>query len=95
MKLVTLNVRGIGSYAKLRRFRHLIQEGGFDVCFIQETKRAEMTDQLVSCLWGRDDFEWLAQSSNGLSDGILSIWRKGMFNFLFSFYQPGFVGFAV
>lgn len=95
MNLVTLNMRGIGNSAKNRRFRSLIRERGIDFCFIQETKRSNVDNKMVARLWSGDDFEWVAQSSVGLSDDILSIWRKGMFNFLFSFSQPGYVGVAI
>lgn len=65
------------------------------MCFLQETKRGDIMTLLVSRLWGGDDFKWLAQPSCGLFGGILSIWLKGIFNFLFSFSQPGFVGVAL
>lgn len=50
MNLVTLNMRGIGNSAKIRRFSSLIRERGFDFCFIQETKRSEVNDKLVARL---------------------------------------------
>lgn len=72
-----------------------MREGGFDVCFIQETNKSAVNNGLVARLWGGDDFEWFAQPSNDLSGSILSIWRKGMLNFLIPFSTPGFVGVAV
>lgn len=59
MNLVTFNIRGIGNSAKYRCFRSLIREKGFDFCFIQETKIAEISDKTLVWLWGGDDFKWL------------------------------------
>lgn len=95
MKIVTLNLRELGTIAKQKRVKRLIQRGGFDVCFFQETKRSVIEEGVVSRIWGGDDFLWLAQSSNGLSGGLLTIWRKGIFDLLFSFSNSDFLGLAV
>lgn len=85
MKIVSLNLRGIDSIAKQKRVKKLVQKEKFDVCLFQETKRSEVDALTVARMWGGDDFEWVAQSSNGLSGGILSVWRKGLFTHLFFF----------
>lgn len=72
MKIVSSNMRGIGSFAKQRQFKSLVLRERFDVCFIQETKREEIDVSVVSRLWGRDDVDWVAQPSFALSGGILS-----------------------
>lgn len=41
------------------------------MCFIQETKKGDISSQMVTRIWSGDDFEWLAQPSCGLSSGIL------------------------
>lgn len=94
MKLVSFNMRGVGSIAKQRRFRSLVIREKFDMCFIQETKRKEIDTSIVSRMWGGDDVEWIAQPSDGLSGGILTCWRKGILSVLFSFSQTGYVGVA-
>lgn len=72
----------------------LLSKEGFGLCFFQETKRSGIDIAVVSRLWG-DDFGWLAQSSNDLSGGILKVWHKSKFNFLFSFSNLGYVGCAM
>lgn len=56
--------------------------------------RVEINDSVVTRLWGGDDVEWIAQPSNGFSGGILSFWRKGILNVLFTFSHSGYVGVA-
>lgn len=94
MKIVSFNMTGIGSFAKQRRFKSLVQREHIDMCFIQENKRMEIDNTVVTRLWGGEEVEWIAQPSNGLSSGILSFWRKGMLNVLFTFSQSGYVGIA-
>lgn len=95
MKIVTLNLRGVGSVAKKKCVKRLIQKEGFDVCFFQETKRREIDVVDVSRMWGGYNFDWIAKSSSGLSGGLLTVWRKGVFEFLFSFSNSDFIGMAV
>lgn len=92
MKIMSLNVRGLGDQAKRRRLRSLISSGKFDCVLLQETKCSVINDRLVENIWGNSDCEWIAQMSVGLAGGILSIWNLGMLNFQFSFSGCGFVG---
>jgi hypothetical protein len=39
MKVFSLNMRGWGGSAKRRRLGAFIQQGKYDVCFLQETKK--------------------------------------------------------
>lgn len=52
MKILSLNVRGIGDCAKRIRLRSLIMEGKFQCCFLQETKCSAVSRVLVESLWG-------------------------------------------
>jgi hypothetical protein len=73
MKVLSLNLRGWGDSAKRRRLSSLIKTGAFDLCLLQETKRASFSDSVIHSLWGHKDVEWVAKESNGLSGGLLSI----------------------
>jgi hypothetical protein len=73
MKIVSLNLRGWGNSAKRRRLSQLIASGMFDLCLLQETKRANFDDFMIQNLWGHKDVEWLAKESDGLSGGLLII----------------------
>lgn len=52
MKILSLNVRGLGDRAKRRRIRSLIISGKFDCAFFQETKCSAVNNQLIGSLWG-------------------------------------------
>jgi exonuclease III len=55
MKVVSLNMRGWGGSAKRRRLSSFLQQGKFDVCFLQETKKSSIEDFLIYNLWGHKD----------------------------------------
>jgi exonuclease III len=55
MKVVSLNMRGWGGSAKRRRLSSFLQQGKFDVCFLQETKISAIEDFLIQNLWGHKD----------------------------------------
>ncbi|PNX66795.1 cytochrome p450, partial [Trifolium pratense] len=95
MKILSLNMRGWGNTAKRRRLSSLIQSGAYELCFLQETKRCEFDDSMVNSLWGNSDVEWLAKASCGLSGGLLTVWKRDLFNFCFSFTGTGFLGLCV
>jgi hypothetical protein len=73
----------------------LIKKGVFDMCLLQETKRANFTDTMIHSLWGHMDVRWVAKESNGLSGGMLSIWNKDLFSFKYSFTGGDILGVCV
>jgi exonuclease III len=95
MKIISFNLRGWGDTAKRRRLTSLINSGAFDMCLIQETKRASFEDFLIHNLWDHKDVEWVAKASQGLSGGLLSIWNKNLFSYRYSFTGDGFLGICV
>lgn len=92
MKMLSLNVRGLGDQAKRRKIRSLVLSGKFDCCFFQESKCFAVNNSLIERLWGGVDCEWIAKSSVGLSGGLISIWRAGSLSINFYFSGDGFLG---
>ncbi|XP_045791359.1 uncharacterized protein LOC123886064 [Trifolium pratense] len=92
---MSINLRGWGDAAKLRRLSSLLHSGAFDMCLLQETKRSAFTDSMIHGLWGYKEVVWVAKESIGLSGGMLSIWNKDLFSFRFSFTGVGFLGICV
>jgi exonuclease III len=95
MKIFSLNMRGWGGSAKRRRLSQFIQKEKFDVCFLQETKKASIEKHLITNLWGHDDIQWVAKDPMGLSGGLLVIWNSDFCKLLNSFYGDGFLGVRV
>lgn len=42
-------------------------------------------------MWGNKEVEWVAKSSEGLSGGLLIMWKAGLFNVIFQFSGDGFI----
>ncbi|PNX89244.1 hypothetical protein L195_g045361 [Trifolium pratense] len=95
MKIVSLNLRGWGGSAKRRWLSLFLQKGAFDVCLLQETKKATFEDYLIHSLWGHKDVRWVVKEPEGLSGGMLVIWNSDSFMLLRSFDGNGFLGIKV
>ncbi|XP_058775967.1 uncharacterized protein LOC131650266 [Vicia villosa] len=95
MIIFSLNIRGGGSRAKRKRVGYHIQKGDVDICFIQETKLSGIECNVVKELWGDNQVEWSYLDANGASGGILTMWKKDLFNLIFSFRGDGFLGLCV
>lgn len=62
------------------------------MCFVQETKVQQMKESMVSDMWRGQDVEWNAKEVEGQSGGILTMWRPGVIDPIFSFRRVGFIG---
>ena len=74
MRILSLNVRGLGSLAKQKILRHLLFALSPDVVLFQETMTSPYPT-LFSFSKLCSGWEFCALSSNGLSGGILSGWN--------------------
>lgn len=52
MKLISLNIRGLGSTVKRKEVLSLISKLRVDICCIQETKIESMDVNLCKTVWG-------------------------------------------
>lgn len=85
MKIVTLNTRGLRDQAKRHRVQSFLISGKFDICLLQETKCVSVDSKFLTSLWEGEDVDWLVKESNGLSGGMISLWKEGLFRILFHF----------
>jgi exonuclease III len=92
MIVLSFNVIGLGGVLKRKKIRELVVGQKVDFLAIQETKMEVITDAVCRNLWCDDDFQWVCLPSVGNSGGILSIWRKPLATFIFSFVGEGLVG---
>lgn len=77
MNVVSYNIRGCGNSVKIKRIRQLLQKGGVDMCFIQESKMSQVAEGLITSIWGSVDCDWSAKEAEGRTGGIITIWKKG------------------
>lgn len=95
MKVLSYNTRGLGEAAKRRRLRSFLLTGNFDLCLFQETKKVSITLDFVRKLRGISEVEFSFKGSNGLSGGLLCIWKRDSFPVLSHFEGEGFLGFSL
>lgn len=91
MKLLSYNIRGLGSSIKKKEIHDLIGQHKFSFCCIQESKLEKCDDFICRSIWGRGNFEWMARDAVGRSGGILSIWNSDLFSCMSSWHMNGAV----
>ncbi|KAK8358860.1 hypothetical protein V6Z12_A04G052900 [Gossypium hirsutum] len=79
MRIITWNIRGLGSASKIEAVSRVVRMNGADVCLIQETKMDSMSVELVRKIWGDDCFDFKYVAAVERSEGLLMIWDKGSF----------------
>ncbi|KAL8490074.1 hypothetical protein ACS0TY_025825 [Phlomoides rotata] len=89
--MVSYNIRGLGSNAKCREVRDLIQNLGLDFCCIQESKKELVDDILCKNLWGSNNVGWAFKESTGRAGGIMSLWNSYLFSMISSWNMDGVV----
>ncbi|KAK9938261.1 hypothetical protein M0R45_015011 [Rubus argutus] len=75
MRIVTWNVRGLGSRRKRSMVKSLLVGCGADIIILQETKKPEIDARLVSSIWGARFKDWVSIPAVGSSGGIVIIWN--------------------
>ncbi|KAL6328062.1 hypothetical protein AAG906_033333 [Vitis piasezkii] len=74
MKIISWNVRGLGSRNKRRMVKDFLRSENPDVVMIQETKKENCDRRFVGSVWTVRNKDWVALSASGASGGILIIW---------------------
>ncbi|XP_058755204.1 uncharacterized protein LOC131628395 [Vicia villosa] len=91
----TMNIRGGGRRIKRRRVSHIIKRGMTDIFLIQETKLPLVSYSVAKSFWGSEGFDFSFSSSEGMSGGLLIIWKSFGMEVLCSFKGMGFLGIKV
>jgi len=74
MKIISLNVRGLGSFEKRREVRNLVREKNPFILCIQETKLAIFDDFVRNNIWGDACVGYSFRPSLGASGGLVTLW---------------------
>ena len=74
MKIISWNMRGLGSRKKRRVVKDFLRLQNPDVVMLQETKREVCDRRFVGSVWSVRNKEWVALLACGASGGILIIW---------------------
>ena len=73
MKIISWNIRGLGSRKKKRVVKDFLRFQNPDVVMFQETKREVCDRKFVESFWLVRNKEWAALPACGASGGILII----------------------
>lgn len=92
MIIVTINIRGDGSFIKTKRIGYMNQAGRVDVCMLQETKLPSFSLKIAGEFWGLKEVEWSHLDSVEASGGLVMLWRKNSMDLIQSFKGVGFLG---
>ncbi|KAJ9703128.1 hypothetical protein PVL29_004765 [Vitis rotundifolia] len=74
MKIISWNIRGLGSGNKRRVVKDFLRLQNLDVVMFQEIKREVCDRKFVGSVWSVRNKEWAALPACGASGGILIIW---------------------
>jgi len=74
MKIVSWNVRGLGSVEKRREVCNLVREKQPFLLCVQETKLSVVDATVCKSIWGDVHADFSFQSSVGASGGIVTMW---------------------
>ncbi|XP_010258726.1 PREDICTED: uncharacterized protein LOC104598390 [Nelumbo nucifera] len=76
MKILSWNVRGIGSARKRMTIKEVIKRYDPDIVLLQESKRMEFNNRWARSIWKVRGISWVVAPSWGASGGILTMWKK-------------------
>lgn len=74
MKILSWNVRGLGSPSKRALIKDTISYLCPDFVILSETKLASISKRLIKSMWSSIRINWMALESTGSSGGILNMW---------------------
>jgi len=79
MKIISLNVRGLGGSNKRRYLKELIFKEHVGMVCIQETKCSEFGEENCFNMWGSNEIDWIENGAINNAGGIITLWRRSCF----------------
>ncbi|PNY13834.1 cysteine-rich receptor-like protein kinase [Trifolium pratense] len=76
MKIISYNIRGLGSCVKRREILNIVKEKKPDIMCIQESKMECMDEGLGKVLLGSSEVGFSFKPSAGASGGIITLWNS-------------------
>ncbi|XP_071695190.1 uncharacterized protein [Rutidosis leptorrhynchoides] len=74
MKIISINVRGLGVEDKIGWVRGICSSEKPDLIALQETKCKQVEDRLIHALWGNSDCGYIQKEAVDNSGGMLLVW---------------------
>jgi len=79
MKIISLNVRGLGGTLKRKYLSDLVSKEQANMVCLQETKCFEFSREKFCLLWGNNEVDWVENKANNSVGWVLTIWNKKSF----------------
>ncbi|XP_071706748.1 uncharacterized protein [Rutidosis leptorrhynchoides] len=79
MKILTLNVRGLGVKGKFGWVKSICFNEKPDIIALQETRCKLLSDRWVHCLWDNNNCNFVQKEVVGKSGGLLLVWDINVF----------------
>ncbi|KAK8696618.1 hypothetical protein V6N13_001750 [Hibiscus sabdariffa] len=80
MRVLSWNVRGLGSQVKRKAIRSLLRKQCIEMTFLIETKLEVVSDNVIKSISWTDAFRYDFVPSLGSSGGIIIIWKQTKFD---------------
>ncbi|GAU21183.1 hypothetical protein TSUD_11000 [Trifolium subterraneum] len=84
MKIISYNIRGLGSCVKRREILNIVKEKKPDILCIQESKMNCVDEGLGKALWGSPEVGFSFKPSAGASGGIITLWNSNTVEVVYS-----------
>lgn len=82
MKIMSFNIRGLGSRVKKTEVNNSIRSHKIDICCLQKTKLENLNEQICRETWGTKNFGWASRNSVERAGGMVIIWNSEKFSCL-------------
>jgi len=79
MKILSLNIRGVGGAIKRNYVRDLISREQVDMVCLQEMKCSDFSREKVCLLWGTNKVEWVENKVVNSAGGVITMWSNKAF----------------
>ena len=79
MKLISMNIRGLGGMIKRKYISKLIKEQQVGFICLQETKCEHFSKEKCYQMWGSNEIDWIEVGAVNNGGGIITMWKKNCF----------------
>ncbi len=79
MKILSLNIRGIGGAVKKNYVRDMISRELVDMVCLQETKCSDFSRENVYLIWGTNEVDWVENKAVNSAGGVITMWSNKVF----------------
>lgn len=81
MKILSLNVRGLGRREKRSKVKKLVSNLKVDMLLLQETKLKDLKPIILQSIWGISEVESVHVDADGSAGGLITLWSPSFFIF--------------